>query len=308
MLKEIFICPQVFTEPTINRDSWKDVKHLLENILNSGYVIGLKRKKWVKDSNWNISKLEPKVKDQLLKLILVLKDRERIVDHPVLESNLDTEADWLNAVLELNHSRPLYAIFSTQTKNDILSPEYLEHININEEYGLTGTQTFTLSPENIKKLLIPFLSYAKKITVIDPYFYIDTSETENSLRIIAKLLGERRGLNQSGSIVINCSSEKRDINSFKKTWKNILLDIKNETGHVIVLNIWGRREDSKERMHERYLITNQSGLVSGAGSSAYDFQESEWSIKKFEELESTLARYKTNSSPFNLICKISTEE
>ena len=99
MLKDIFISPQVFTEPTINQDSWKDIKHLLENILNSGYVIGLKRKRWIKETNSNISKLEPKIKDHLMALIKILKDRERIVDHPTAEIDFGNESDWLKLVL-----------------------------------------------------------------------------------------------------------------------------------------------------------------------------------------------------------------
>lgn len=307
MLKDIFICPQVFTEPTLNSSNWKDIKYLLENIMNSGYIVALKRKKWIRDTNWNISKLEPKVKYQLLELIKVLKSRERIVEHPISESNIDEESDWLKYALQLHEKRHLFSILSSNALESTLTLEQLEETNINEKYGVTGSKRFTLSSENIEKLLIPFLSYAKKLTVVDPYFYIDTAGSESSLRIIAKLLGERRGSHQSGSIVINCSSEKRNINSYKKTWRNILLDIKNETGHVIEINIWARKEDSI-RMHDRYLITNQSGLVSAAGTSVYELQQSEWSIKDYREHDDILSQYKPNSSPFNLICKISTEE
>ena len=306
MLKDIFICPQVFTEPTLNSSNWKDIKYLLENIMNSGYIVALKRKKWIRDTNWNISKLEPKVKYQLLELIKVLKSRERIVEHPISESNIDEESDWLKYALQLHEKRHLFSILSTNVLESTLTLEQLEETNINEEYGVTGSKRFTLSSENIEKLLIPFLSYAKKITVIDPYFYIHESRYEDSLRIIAKLLGERRGEKQASAIIVNCKWVGK-INNYKRVWKNTISEIKNESGQSIEINCWEEQEGSI-KMHDRYLITNQSGLVSAAGTNIDDNQQSEWSIKDYRERGAILSQYETNSSPFNLICKISTEE
>lgn len=308
MLKDVFICPQVFTEPTLNSSNWKDIKYLLENIMNSGYIVALKRKQWIRDANGNISKLEPKVKDPLLKLIKVLKSRERIVEHPISESTIDEESDWLNYALQLNEKRPLFSIFSNSALESTLTLEQLEETNINEKYGLTGSKRFTLSSENIEKLLIPFLSYAKKITIIDPYFHIHESRYADSLRIIAKLLGERRGEKQACTIIVNCKwADKINTNDRKNKWKKTISDIKNESGQSVEINCWEEQEGSI-KMHDRYLITNQSGLVSAAGTNIDDNQQSEWSIKDYREQEDILSQYKSNSSPFNLIYKISTEE
>jgi len=307
MLKDIFISPQVFTEPTINQDSWKDIKHLLENILNSGYVIGLKRKRWIKETNSNISKLEPKIKDHLMALIKILKDRERIVDHPTAEIDFGNESDWLKLVLKLHEKRCLHSIFSTHSQESMLSPECLEDMNISVEYGISGSQTFLLSSENIKKILTPFLSYAKKLTIIDPYFYIHKKESQESLRIIAKMLSERRGEKQPGSIVVNCRFTDRDRDEAFPIpkWQSIIENISKDSGQTIEINCWEQQSYSI-RMHDRYLITNQSGLVSAAGTNVHDFQQSEWSIKDHRELQEVLAQYKPNSSPFKLIHRLST--
>ncbi len=307
MLKDIFISPQVFTEPTINQESWRDIRDLLENILNSGYLIGLKRKTWIKESKWNISKLEPKIKDRFFKIIEILNDRERIVDHPVLDLKLQNEDDWLSNIIHLHHKRSLHSIFSTHAHQEVLATTYLDDILISEEYGISGSERFVLSSEIIERILIPFLSYAKKLTIIDPYFYIDMDRYESSLRMIAKLLGERRGTNQLGSISIHCKSDESRKKNYSKTWRNCLNDIKVVTGHKIEVNCW-RHKDGSIKMHDRYLITNQAGLVSAAGTNVDDFQQSEWSIKKYGELQSVLVQYKENSSPFEFDYRISTEE
>ncbi len=307
MLKDIFISPQVFTEPTINPDNWRDIRDLLENIMNSGYLIGLREKSWIRDSNWNISKLEPKVKDRFLRIISTLKDRERIVGHPLEDVILENEIDWLSHVNELHRKRNLHSIFSTHADQMIHGPDYLGDIIISEEYGITGSQRFVLSSACIEAILTPFLSYARKITIIDPYFYIDLDRCENSLRMIASLLGERRGMHQVGSITIHCRSDESRKNNLHKTWANCIKDIKFTSGHKIEINCW-RQKESSIKMHDRYLITNQAGLVSAAGTNVDDFQQSEWSIKKYGELQSVLIQYKENSSPFEFDYKICTDE
>jgi hypothetical protein len=305
MLKEVFISPQVFTPPTINPYSWKDVKYLLENLRDSGYIIGIRRKKWIKEVMWNISHLEPKVKDHLMHIVSSLKDRDRIVDHPMAESVIEEESGWLDFILKLNEQRNLYSIIATHPENNIMSLEQLEDININDKFGIAGSKSFILSESNMESILLPFLSYAKKITIIDPYFYVNYERYENSLKLIANMLGERRGETQPGSIVINCKWETKH-NHYKKFWGNVIDDIYKYYGHRVDIFAWEERE-GEVKMHDRYLISNQSGLVSAAGTNIDDLQQSEWSIKDYKELGNVLANYKENSSPFNLIHSVSTE-
>ena len=53
-------------------------------------------------------------------------------------------------------------------------------------------------------------------------------------------------------------------------------------------------------MHDRYIITDQSGISSAAGIDKDDSQQSEWSIKDYSSLNGILEQYKENSSPFDL--------
>jgi hypothetical protein len=306
MLKEVFITPQVFTEPTINSSSWKDIKYLLESLLNSGYLIGGNRKKWIKDVRWNISFLEPRVKDRLMHIISGLKDRDRIVDHPSLDSQIENEQDWLVFVLKLNAQRNLNSIFATHSQKHILSPEQLEDIDISDRFGVGGSQSLVLSSDNISNILIPFLSYAKKLTIVDPYFYLHETRYEQSLRIMANLLGERRGERQACTIVINCKWASK-LNNYKNVWKNIKAKIQDESDHKIEIYCWEEQENSI-KMHDRFLITNQSGLVSAAGTNVDDLQQSEWSIKDYRERDNILSNYKENSSPFKLMHHVSTRD
>jgi hypothetical protein len=308
MLKDVFISPQVFKELRLKPSSWKDIKYLLYSLLNSGYLMGVKKKKWKKDVKWNISLLEPKVKDQLMEIISNLDARDLIVEHPIEDGKIVEdyeESGWLEIIQGINKERCLSSIIATRPDKNIISFEELEDININEKFGVTGSRNFILSSENMKKNLLPFLSYAKKLTIIDPYFYVNLQRYEKALNLMAKYFGERRGEHSIGSIDIHCKWDSKKIIN-RTVWSEIINKIHLETGHKISVTSWESQWD-KVKMHDRYLISNQSGLVSAAGTNIDDFQQSEWSIKDYRELGRVLANYKENSSPFNLMHSVSSD-
>ena len=70
-------------------------------------------------------------------------------------------------------------------------------------------------------------------------------------------------------------------------------------GHSINIFVWERKYDSI-KLHDRYIITDQAGIVSAAGTDRDDYQQSEWSIKDYDTLDEILRQYKENSSPFQL--------
>ena len=151
---------------------------------------------------------------------------------------------------------------------------------------------------------MPFLAYAKKLTVIDPYFQLDQIKYRKTLKIIAECFRERRGERESGRIIIHCKwNIKGKVEELVKddlvNWQNTLVKISGAYKHSIEIYLWEGIEDSV-KLHDRYLITNQSGLMSAAGTDVDNRQQSEWGIKKYEELNSLLSQYNKNSSPFKL--------
>jgi hypothetical protein len=306
MLKEICITPQVFEREHIDFSNWKDIKSLLENIADSGYILGLKNKDWIRTVLENIRCLDPKIKDRLSTIISTLKDRDRIVGHPKSDAFTGTdEDDWYRFAIFLNDIRSFHKIIATQSfKENTISVEELEDIVINQEFGITGSKRNIKTEENLEKILMPFLSYSRKVTIIDPYFYLHLKRFKKTLKIVAECFRERRGQRDKGSIDIHCKWD--EINQYNlKAWQQAIRNISNSYDHTIKLYTWERTE-GVIKLHDRYFITNQSGLVSAAGNDQDDWQQSEWSIKDYRELNDVLIQYKENSSPFKLKCKVTT--
>jgi predicted phosphatase len=305
MLKEICITPQVFDNQHIDDSNYKDIKNLLETIESSGYILGLNNQDWIKTTLQNINSIESsKMKDRFSSIFKLLKDRSRIVGHPKGEISPIDEEDWLKIAHELHQLREFHTILATKSyESEILSTEALDEINISERFGITGCQHYIKTDEELKKIFLPLLAYAKKVTIIDPYFDISEKRYKASLELIARCFKERRGRNEKGSITINCSSKIYA----KESWKKIITDIFKRYGHIVTINIWERKEDNI-KLHERYIITNQAAIVSGAGTDKDDFQQSEWSIKDYISINEILLQYKENSSPFKLVYTVTAKE
>lgn len=299
MLKEICITPEVFDEKYLNNSNWKDLKNLLENIENSGYIIGLNNNDWKKQVRQNINKFDLKIRDRLNSILDILNNRNRLVGHPKSNINPLCDEDWKKIAEDLNNIRNFYSIItSSPFSQNSISLEKLEDININDMFGITGSNHSIKTVEELEKILIPLLSYAKKVTIIDPYFDISTKRYKETLECIAKSYKNRRGIREKGIIIINCS-DKIFNDSLIKNWQNLIKLIYNEFGHLITINVWGKKDDSL-KMHDRYIITDQSGISSAAGIDKDDSQQSEWSIKDYSSLNGILEQYKENSSPFDL--------
>jgi len=299
MLKEICITPNVFDSEFLDKSNWKDLKSLLENIENSGYIVGLNNNDWKKVVREKINTLDFKIKDRLNSILNTLNDRNRIVGHPKGNIKPICEDDWIKIVSDLNNIRNFFSIIATKSfVENSISLEELENINISEKFGITGSKHFIKTSDELEKIFVPLLSYAKKVTIIDPYFDISTPRYKETLKYIAKAYREKRGKRDKGTITINCSEKIFDMHKQNK-WKQVINEIFKTYGHIITINVWNRKEDGI-KMHDRYIITEQSGIVSAAGTDKDDYQQSEWAIKDYFSLNDILNQYKENSSPFDL--------
>ena len=57
-------------------------------------------------------------------------------------------------------------------------------------------------------------------------------------------------------------------------------------------------------MHERYLVTNQIGLVVGVGLDINDRSTSEFGLKQYNELNSITSPFDKNNPSFDLAYEI----
>jgi len=255
MLKEICMTPHVFDHDHINSSNWKDLNSLLQVLSISGYILGLNNKDWARAVYDKIRELEPKIKDKLSATLSILQNRDRIVGHPKdVAFSGSQEEDWFKVAQALDNIRKFYRIIATQSyTGKALSTIQLEDINIPEEFGFTGSTQILKTADNLSELLLPFLSYSKKVTIIDPYFYLNRKQCIKTLDIVARCFRERRGEKESGRIIIHCKWDEGISDYNVEKWKKNIHRASKIHNHKIELLAWERR-DGAVKLHDRYII------------------------------------------------------
>lgn len=318
IFKEIFLTPQIFSQSHLDEMKYFFLKSLLENIKISGFVMSLNNKEWTKNVSININELSNlKFKDGLSKIFSTLKDCGRVEFEPKSGLLSESEDDWIKIANKTNDKRKIYSIFSTSKNQDITSIQQLADIDISDKYGYKGSVSRLKTEENFDAIFCNALSYAKKIKIIDPYFYIDEDRYKISLELIAKNFGERRGNRNSGIIIINCrfnyrgqyKTEPKINDNMLKKWQNVIAEIYKKYQHIVKIYVWHEKNGSdKIRMHERYLIGDKIGLSFGAGFDISNETESEISIKQYEQLDEVSSQYEENNDVFDLKYEVTASE
>ena len=125
--------------------------------------------------------------------------------------------------------------------------------------------------------------------------------------IIHKIIIQSIKRREKGKICIHCKWDgKKPIDYLKndiEKWQKELRKISSIYKHDMELHAW---EANDIKLHDRYLITNQCGLVSAAGTDMDNFQQSEWSIKDYRQLHDILSQYTENANVFQLKCTVTT--
>lgn len=308
IFKEIFLTPQIFSQNYLDEMKYFFLKSLLENIKVGGFVMSLNNKDWTKEVSENISLLaNQKFKIGLARLLSTLKDCGRVEFQPKTKIVPDSEEKWISIANEISNKRTIDEIFSTNKDKRCL--QKLEDIDISNEYGYKGSINCLKTEENFDRIFCNSISYAKKIKIIDPYFYIDENRYKKSLNLIAKNFGERRGNPNGGTIIINCrynykgqyKNEPKINANILRRWQNVMNEIFKKYQHIVKVYVWHEKEnEEKIRMHERYLIGDKIGLSFGAGFDISSETSTEIGIKNYEQLDEISSPYEECNDVFDL--------
>ena len=154
------------------------------------------------------------------------------------------------------------------------------------------------SVQSVQKYLRDFLLYAKKLTIIDPYFTYNFRDDE-ALMLYAELFAKRRGNRlKNKQFILHTFYNKRDKyidpdkDEYKNKWIKIAKDIHEKYHHQVTINVWDDR-----LMHDRFMITNQGGISSGRGFGLRDNMTSFWSLIDTDTQRRQLNYFNQNANP-----------
>lgn len=304
ILKEVTFTPNVFDRNVAmeSKQKFERLLNALENLLDSGIIIGL-TKQWQVKINELIQRYDDYDKDEIEEIFKQLDNRNRLALYPenrILEDNEDNEDDWIKQANKLNQKRKFNVIVASKDTLTTTPIENLPRNFFNNRGAVVARQT----EEFMNKMLGPILSYADKVTIFDPYFSLEHDRYKNALEIICENLANHHGVKDEAVIYIQTSIKSmmtsREFDwKVANQWPKIIKKYEDKYGHILTLNIW--EELNNDRWHERWLITNQCGIFMGIGSSISDWTDSTWSLLDWRELSNIASKFNINRSKYNHI-------
>lgn len=280
----------------------KDLIYFLKGLRENGMIANINKEQWQKEVKEYLSTLPLGVRDKLSQLLQELKKHNRLVTHEsVYRGNLsDDEVEWVDLMMEEDMIEPYDAMLFTGRTEKLKPNHYTIEQLLDDPTWDNRANSFVIkqTKSTLKSYLSAFLMYARKLTIIDPYFTYNRTD-EEALIVYAELFAKRRGSRlKNRKIIIHTSYNTRDkfvdINSeeYKIKWVRILRKIYEKYEHKVILNIWEDNNRIKV-LHDRHMITDQGGIHAGRGFNIVD-SESTWNLTSYETQRINLNYFEAN--------------
>ncbi len=301
MLYDFSCTPEVFSEEYLTSEGghFFSLINFLQGIASNGLLADLNNGDWKKSVVHNLDSLPEQYRSKLLSLFEKLRDQNLIVGHPKSKIKASSEKDWVDVAEISNDKKPFFGIVGSQEYNENVST--IEELILSQHWAEERTISHYIeqNEENMKKELANMLPYAKKVTLIDPYFNTTKYTFRKSLELVAEQFGSRRGMRQKGSIQVHAKYQQgnTDTQHYADSWKKISKEIFQKYGHICSLYLW---DNTGKKMHDRFIITDQCGVQVGAGLDIRNEGTSTWSKLEYNTLSDILKNYVENSSSFDL--------
>ena len=247
-------------------------------------------------------------------LLSVLKDRNRLVRHPKGPNNPNDKLEWLVLAREAHNRAPLDAI--------MLTPELLKISGMNDEILIEvdsaldsrawlarkRSETIKQREEDYRGLFPKILRHSKRLYLIDRFFRPDLRQWTDTIKICDSLMGQRGGEPLQGIIEIHTGdpskrcSPQHEAAAWER-WKRA--EFVPNFRHTLSVGMWKRCDDG-ERVHDRFLITDQVGFSIAGGLDCLrppfgTPSDTIWTLMDEEERQLWLSKFRAGTSPYEKI-------
>ena len=320
MFYEYAIIPDVFDSSFLARNGAHPVilRQLLRGICENGMISDLNKSGWSRDIARRIEKVSSqKTKTDLKTLLSVLKNRNRLVRHPKALGDPNDDLEWLALARQAHDRTPLDAI--------MLTTELLNHSGMTDKLlvevggaldsrvwlARKRSETIKQREEDYKGLFPKILRHAKRLYLIDPFFRPDQRKWTDTIKICASLMGQRGGEPLRGIIEIHTGdpSNRRTPQEEAQAWDQWKkAKFVPHYAHTLSVSMW-KRFDGGERVHDRFLITNQVGFSIAGGldclrPSFSTPSDTIWTLMDEDDRQLWLSKFREGTSPYQPVAKV----
>ncbi|MEI6703984.1 MAG: hypothetical protein WCL71_10700 [Deltaproteobacteria bacterium] len=303
---EYSITPDVFDADYISANQKIEVilPEILKGICKNGMIANLNKDGWIKHlENIRLPAVASiELKDQLLRLLKALKDRNRLVRHPKA-SNGDpaNDADWLKLAIESHNHIKFDGIISTKHLHQASTISCAEFIDclyvLNSPQWESRRHSLTLQScePYYRPVLDPVLRHAKSLTIVDPYFSPHAQKYMDFLKICIEQLGRRGQSILPGRIRIHAGNPDSENDYNRETtierlnaWESRLKELyPSSILHKITIYLRKQKSGGK-KFHDRFIMTDQCCIDIPMGTDTFSTStphSTTWSLLDYEDMQ-----------------------
>jgi hypothetical protein len=314
MLYEFAITPDFFRKEVVESNRIT-VTEILKGLCDNGLIANFNKDRWEKYiANELIPQLEPKIRDKVMNLLNILKDRKRLVRYPRIQnSEPQTDLEWFDHIIEYHSKIPFYGIVFSHLLSDSIEKKSEEFIELegalDSPKWLNRKKTIMIerSEEGFRDLLAGVLRHAKHVSLIDPYMTYKENRFSRVIEMVSELAGNRSFAKQPVEIEIHTGNPEKygdymePVDDCLKAWKNFLSPLSAKYSHKFKVVCWGEKNNSKP--HNRYIITNQCGLSIPSGLDIRKSSKTEICLLDEEDKCAINNNYNDKTSCYELLAE-----
>jgi hypothetical protein len=333
MLYEFALTPGLFDRGTAgDRALGLALCHLLDDLCGCGLVADFGEQRWQAEITTRIQALPESPRCRVQSLLKLLKDRNRLVPQP--HSAYAREVDWLRVALDAHTLHPFHRVVTEPGSKGVPLSDDARVITLSDDPDFdlrvwppdsAGSKEISRTERAFRRALEPVLCFARKVSLIDPHMAARQPEGARNwkylrmLGLCAELLGRHpRAERRSGEIQIHTGLPRPPkgakllwlplkLDEWRReqlpAWKEELETLHAKYGHTFQVFLWADRPDVKApRLHDRYIVTNQCGLLSTHGLDCYEDSNSTTTLSLLSEEHRARIwkQYQENSGTFVL--------
>lgn len=287
MLSEFAFSPSVFC-----CENEAELKHILLQLKSIGLLADLNGANWSKQIR-EILETENFVNKKFFQNFLeVVNKNNRLIIHKKNPSRtFASNIDWVYEAIDEHNSNELCLIGASQEDISMLSLcldniKKLSDFAINEKWenALMQSKLIGCTKNEYEKHLSPFLKYANYLTIIDPHLGSLQSNQMKFLNICFDLLGKEKQDSTNKEVYIHV----RDKGQNKTAFHSYIA-----SKYPIKVNVYFWN-DVYISMHDRYLLTEQSGISIPRGCELLKDQDT--LISMVQDVDKAQLWHKYNSN------------
>lgn len=306
---EYAITPDVFDAGYISGDPRLEVilPELLKGISENGMVANLNKDGWIKHLENSrlpaVAALE--LKDRILRLLGLLKSRNRLVRHPkATDGDPAIDLAWLKLAMESHGHIQFDGIITTKALLDSSGIACSELIDAQKALNSPqwGARRRTLTLQSCepyyRPVLDPVLRHAKSLTIVDPYFSPHVPKYLDFLKICIDQMGRRGTTILPGRIHIHTGDPSNDnstapavtrtVSDRLDYWERCLKAIYPSSIPHRIKVLLRKKKDSGKKFHDRFILTDQCCIEIPMGTDTFGPatpHSTTWSMLDYDDMQ-----------------------